>query len=79
MSKLDQAKKVIEENIRLAECGIFDTRNIVGDQMRNIYDCDGLVIDICDYYEYFEVFGLSQSEFNDLESFYSELVGRVEK
>ena len=71
-----EQKKVIDENIRRAECGIFDTRNIVGDEMRNIYDCDGLVIDICDDYEYFEVFGLSQSEFDDLESFYSKLVRR---
>lgn len=70
---------MIEKNIRHAECGIFDTRNIVGDQMRNLYDCDGLVIDICDRYEYFEVFGLSQSEFDDLESFYSKLVRRLEK
>jgi len=31
------------------------------------------VIDICYYYEYFEVFGLTDDEFKELCSFYEEL------
>lgn len=72
-SMLDRAKKVIKEHIESAMCGIFDTRNCVGDEMVTIYDKDGLTVDICYYWEYFEVFGLSMSEFQLLEDFYETL------
>lgn len=75
MSKLEKAKKVIKENISDANCGIFNCRNFVGDLMTNIYDEDGLCIDICYGYAYFEVFGLSVDEFAELETYYDELRG----
>ena len=40
MSKLDRAKKVISEHLDDAECGIFSTRNFVGDPMTTIYEDD---------------------------------------
>lgn len=73
-NKLERAKQVIEENLDDARYGIFDSRNIVGDRMDNIYDEDGLSIDICYHYEYFEVFGLSASDFAKLEKFYNKLL-----
>ena len=73
MNKLDIAKKIIKENYKNADCGIFDTRNIVGDSMTTIYRGNELTIDICYDYAYFEVFGLSDDEFNELERFYNEL------
>ena len=73
MNKLDIAKKVIKEHYSEADCGIYDSRNIVGDPMTTIYDDGNLTIDICYHYSYFEVFGLSNDEFRELESFYNAL------
>ena len=41
---------------------IFDTKNISGDYTKTIYDADGLVLDMCEDYEYLEVFGLTDEE-----------------
>ena len=73
MDKLDKAKKVIKEYIKEAECGIYNTRNIAGDSMTTIFDEDGLQIDICYHWEYFEVFGLNREEFQELKKYYHEL------
>ena len=74
MSKLEIAKKIIKENIDKARCGIFDTRNMVGDTMNNIYDSEDLTIDICYGWMYFEVFGLTDNEFAELEKYYKSLL-----
>ena len=71
--KLEIAKQIIKENYKSADCGIFNSRNLIGDSMTTIYDKDGLVIDICYYYSYFEVFGLSYEEFEELEEYYNQL------
>ena len=73
MNKLDTAKRVIKEYIKEAKHGIFDTRNIAGDSMTTIFDEDGLQIDICHHWKYFEVFGLDKEEFQELEKYYHEL------
>lgn len=73
MNKLEIAKKVIAENIEDARCGIFDTRNIAGDTMETLYDSDDLTIDICYFWMYFEVFGLTVEEFEILEKYYNSL------
>lgn len=39
--------------------------------MEEIFNNDGLKIDICRLWKYFEVFGLSDDEFNELEKFYN--------
>ena len=76
-NKLEIAKKIIKENYKNANCGIFDCRNLVGDSMTTIYDEDGLQIDICYHWSYFEVFGLTDNEFTELESYYEELANEV--
>ena len=73
MDKLEIAKRIIKENIEDARCGIFDTRNIAGDTMETLYDSNGLTIDICYFWAYFEVFGLTEEEFDILERFYNSL------
>ncbi len=73
MTKLEKAKSIIKENIHNAPCGIFNTRNNVNDSMVNLYTGDGLVIDICYSWMYFEVFGLLKDEFRELENYYDEL------
>ena len=74
---VEKVKEVIKNNIEDASYGIFDCRNIVGDPMETIYDGDGVRIDICRNWEYFEVFGLTNEEFAEIESFYEDLVSRV--
>lgn len=74
---VEKVKEVIENNIEDALCGIFDCRNIVGDPMETIYDEGGVIIDICRNWEYFEVFGLTNKEFAEIESFYEDLVSKV--
>ncbi len=73
MTKLEKAKQIIKENFDDARLGIYDSRNWAGDPMDNIYDDDELQIDICYYYSYFEVFGLSETEFQELRKFYNSL------
>lgn len=73
MNKLEKAKEIIKEYYKEGDCGIYDSRNIVGDWMTNIYDDGDLTIDICYSYSYFEVFGLSNKEFDELVRYYSEL------
>lgn len=73
MSKLEIAKEVVKDNFKFAYGGIFNTRNNTGDEMVHVYYNNGLIIDICYYYAYFEVFGLSPDEFKELESFYNSL------
>lgn len=77
--KLEIAKNVIKENYAYAECGIFDCRNLVGDSMSTIYDEDGLQIEICYDYCYFEVFGLTDKEFEELEKYYDDLENEATK
>ena len=74
MNKLEIAKQIIKENIDDARFGIFGTLNNAGDKMDTLYDEDGLKIDICYGYEYFEVFGLSDNEFADLAEYYSSFL-----
>ena len=76
MSKLEKAKEIIKENFEDANCGIFNCRGWMGDIMTTIYYEDGLCIDICYGYAYFEVFGLSEAEFGELQKYYNELRGR---
>jgi len=73
MTKLEKAKAIIKKYFKYGNCGIYDNRNIVGDQMMNLYDDGDLAIDICYNYSYFEVFGLSDEEFAELCQYYNEL------
>lgn len=71
--KLDIAKRIIKEYYNEACCGIFDSHNFVGDSMSRIYDDGELSIDICYHWSYFEVFGLSNDDFTELQKFYNSL------
>lgn len=69
-NKLEKAKEIIKKNFRYGDCGLFKSRS---DPMHNIYNADGLKIDICFRYSYFEVFGLTDEEFKELEDYYIKL------
>ena len=73
MAKMKKIKKVIKEYYKDANCGIYDCRNLVGDSMETIYDDGDVQIDICYYWSYFEVFGLTDEEFEELAEYYHTL------
>lgn len=71
--EFEKIKKLIKENYDDADCGLYDTRNIVGDYMVNIFDGKYFTLDICYNYSYFEVFGTTSEEFEELKKLYREL------
>ena len=73
MSKLDKVKEIVKRYYDEAKCGIYNTRNLISDPMETLYKGSDIIIDICRPYEYFEVFGLSDEEFSELEKFYADL------
>lgn len=73
MNKLRKAKEIIKENFKWGDCGLFSSRNLLGDPMVNLYDKNGLTVDICYFYGYFEVFGLTNDEFDELVDYYGQL------
>lgn len=73
--RLSDVMGVIYEHIEDATCGLFFCRNCAGDPMNTIYYDDGVQVDICYSYEYFEVFGLTEKEEKRLEKFYRSIKG----
>lgn len=73
--ELEKVKKLIKENYKNADCGIFDTKNILGDTMSNLFEGKYFTLDICYDWFYFEVFGTTEEEFETLKKFYDELGG----
>ena len=73
ISRIDKVKNVIRNRYINARCGLFFTPNWIGDPMSTIWEEDGVTIDICYDYEYFEVFGLTEEEENELLAFYNSL------
>lgn len=73
--RLSEVMGVIYKHIEYALCGLFFCRNCGGDPMNTIYDDNGIQVDICYYYEYFEVFGLTKEEEKRLEKFYRAITG----
>lgn len=78
MNKLDKAKEIIKANFEYGNCGLFNIRNLVGDPMDTIYVGEGLQIDICYGWSYFEVFGLTDDEFKELREWYKNLWDQCE-
>ena len=76
ISRIDKVKNVIRDRYVEADCGLFFTRNWIGDPMSTIWEKDGVTIDICYNYQYFEVFGLTEEEEKELLAFYDSLAGK---
>lgn len=75
MARIDLVKRVIKDRYDDADCGLFFTPNWAGDSMVTIFEEDGVTIDICYGYSYFEVFGLTEEEENELSRFYESMRG----
>lgn len=73
MTRVNRVKEVIDKYYKRAECGIFNTHGMFNDEMFTVYDEDGVIVDVCFAYEYFEVFGLTEEEFKEVEDYYESL------
>ena len=71
--EFEEVKKIIKEHFNEAPCGLFFCRNIAGDEMTNLYYKNGIQIDICYNYQYFEVFGLDLIQQIVLKKYYDFL------
>ena len=64
MDKIEKLKKFLQENYPNIQA--FNTKNIIGDYMENVYDEDNIQVDYCPNHEYIEIFGLTDEEFEEL-------------
>ena len=71
--EFNRVKEKIKEYYDEASCGIFDTRNVVGDAMATIFHGKYIQLDICFSYSYFEVLGTTEEEFSKLYDYYQGL------
>lgn len=65
-NRLNKLKKFLKEKFK-KRIQAFDMINTEGDSMETIYDEDGITVDYCYYYEYIEIFGLTNEEYKELE------------
>ena len=76
ISRIDKVKDVLRSKYSDAMCGLFFNKNWAGDHMITIWEENGVTVDICYEYAYFEVFGLTEEEENELLAFYNSLIER---
>lgn len=76
--EFEEVKKLIRANYDYADCGLYGTRNTIGDYMTNIFEGEYFTLDICYDYRYFEVFGATLEEFSILKAIYNKLEREVE-
>ncbi len=63
-NKIKKLKKFLQENYPNMQA--YNTKNIAGDYMENVYDEDNIKVDYYPEYGYIEIFGLTNDEFEDL-------------
>jgi len=73
--ELEIVKKIIKENIKDYRCGIYDTRNIVGDIMFTKFEGKYFTLDCCYNYSYYELFGTTDEEFKEVKKYYNSIKG----
>lgn len=79
MNDISKVKKIIKEYYNEASHGLFFNRNNFGDKMINIYNKNGIQIDICYDHGYFEIFGLDSLQKTELTKFYENLKNNIRK
>lgn len=63
--RVEKVIKFLNETYgRVPQC--FNSRNTSGDEMCTIYSEDDIIVDYCGVWEYIEVFGLTEDEFQEL-------------
>jgi len=78
---INEIKDMIYLNIADALYGIFDTNNICGDMMTEIYRNAeyGVSVSVCYDWGYFEVLGISSEDFCRIKKFYDIMADAFEK
>lgn len=71
--EFNQIKEIIKEWFEYGNCGLFNSRNLIGDHMSTLFDGEYFTLDICYRYSYFEVFGITQEEYAELLKHYKTL------
>lgn len=75
----ERVKSIIRHDYSEGDCGLFFTPNRVGDPMEKLYEGrNGVTILICRHWSYFEVFGLTADEKEELKKYYDSLTGEEE-
>lgn len=74
---IQKLKKFLSENFSGVQA--FTTRNIIGDLMETVYESDGIVVDYCELWEYVEIFGIPEEDFEELTCKKDGFVGRYVK
>lgn len=77
--ELNKCLDLIKDKYDDAECGMFFSRNDVGDEMETIFSGQFFTLDICYNYAYFEMFGCTEAERNTVECVYKTLAKVVEE
>lgn len=70
-TRVEKLAEFLNEQFPYIAGGIFDCRNVVGDEMNTVYNQDGIQVDFCEYWDYLEIFGLNKEEWKTLNSLYS--------
>lgn len=64
MNRIEKLKKFLQKFYPNYQ--VFNTRNLAGDAMYNVYTEDGIQVDECFEWGYIEIFGLAEEEFKSL-------------
>lgn len=64
-NRLDKLKEVLRKE-NLLGWQVFDCVGIAGDYTDTVYNEDGVIVEVSEYYEYVEILGLSKKEFQSL-------------
>ena len=71
--ELQKIKEIIKEKFDDYSCGIYNSRNIVGDPMHKIFNGKYFRLDGYYHYSYYELFGTTDEEFKEVKDFYNTL------
>lgn len=67
VSPLEGPSKDEEDERHARKPSIFMSQNIVDDPMINLIDTNGIIVDYCDDYDYFDIVGLTEEELKEFE------------
>lgn len=73
--ELEEVKKLIQFHYGEHCCGMFFTRNVAGDSMKTLFKGEHFILEACDYWQYFELFGANAVERLVIDKFYEDLGG----
>ena len=80
MNKVEKVLEFFKENPdEIRRCGVFNSRNIVGDRMYSVAEIEGIQIDACYEYDYLELFGFTENEFKEFKEKYNKMLDNEEQ